>query len=81
MYRDSWKRFVLPEPPAVNYIVPWELLRILEDRGWHIHDQWGTFDNVPTGDNVTAGTDLDPTTLPLALQQAAATVWNIVASQ
>lgn len=80
MYRDSWKRFVAPEPPPVNFIVPWELTRLLEERGWQIHEQWGSFDTVAAaGNNVAA--ELDVTQLPLPLQQAAATVWNVIATR
>jgi SAM-dependent methyltransferase len=82
MYRDSWKRFVDPEPPAVTYLVPWELIRLIEERGWTVHEQWGSFDTVTsrTGDGSNVASDLDIETLPLPLQQAAATVWNLVAS-
>jgi SAM-dependent methyltransferase len=79
MYQDSWKRFVSPQPPAVNYIVPWELLKVLDDRGWTVLGQWGSFDTVASaGANVAAAAELDVTTLPLPLQQAAATVWNLI---
>ena len=77
MYRDSWKRFVAPEPPPVNFIVPWELTRLLDERGWQIHEQWGSYDSIAVaGSNVAA--DLDIAQLPLPLQQAAATVWNVI---
>lgn len=80
MYGDSWKRFVSPEPPAVNYIVPWELLRLLQERGWTVHEQWGSYDAIgPNAANAAAGIDIDA--LPLPLQQAAATVWNVIASR
>ena len=82
MYRDSWKRFVDPEPPAVTYLVPWELIQLIEERGWTIHEQWGSFDAISsqTGDGSNVASELDIAVLPLLLQQAAATVWNLVAS-
>jgi 2-polyprenyl-3-methyl-5-hydroxy-6-metoxy-1,4-benzoquinol methylase len=82
MYRDSWKRFVDPEPPSVTYLVPWELLRLIEERGWTVHEQWGSFDSIASlGDDAhNVAAKLDPSTLPLLLQQAAATVWNLVVS-
>lgn len=82
MYRDSWKRFVDPEPPAVTYLVPWELTRLIEERGWTIHEQWGSFDAITSrsGDGSNVASELDVTALPLLLQQAAATVWNLIAS-
>lgn len=82
MYRDSWKRFVEPNPPTVTYLVPWELIRLVEERGWTIHEQWGSFDNVVSqrGKNDNVASDLDTAALPLPLQQAAATVWNLIVS-
>lgn len=80
MYRESWRRFIAPEPPPINYIVPWELIRVLEERGWHIHEQWGSFDSVAHAANNVA-VDLDTSQLPLRLQQAAATVWNVIATR
>lgn len=78
MYKDSWQRFVSPEPPAVNYIVPWELNQVLVARGWQLHEQWGSYDNIPSGDNELGGFDMS--NLPLPLRQAAATVWNVIVS-
>lgn len=81
IYRESWQRFVDPEPRSLTYLLPWELTRLLEERGWSLHEQWGSFDTVPVregaGSNVAAG--LDTGALPLPLQQAAATVWNVIA--
>jgi SAM-dependent methyltransferase len=82
MYRDSWKRFVDPEPPAVTYLGPWELVRLIEERGWTVSEQWGSFDSIASlGDDArNAASGLDIATLPLLLQQAAATVWNLIVS-
>jgi ubiquinone/menaquinone biosynthesis C-methylase UbiE len=80
IYGDSWRRFVSAEPRAVNNMVPWELLRLLQERGWSVHEQWGSYDAIgPNAANVAA--DLDVTEFPLLLQQAAATVWNVIASR
>lgn len=79
MYRDSWRRFIAPEPPPVNFLMPWELNRLLDERGWQLHEQWGSFDSVAhAANNVAAG--LDMSQLPLPMQQAAATVWNVIAT-
>jgi ubiquinone/menaquinone biosynthesis C-methylase UbiE len=78
VYRHSWKRFLANEPEPMNYVTPWELIRILEEKGWRIAEQWGSFD--PLGADATnAAANLDPSLLPLPLQQAAATVWNVIA--
>jgi len=79
MYRDSWRRFIAPEAPPVNFLMPWELIRLLEERGWQIHEQWGSFDSVAHAANNVAA-ELDMSQLPLPMQQAAATVWNIIAT-
>jgi len=80
MYRDSWRRFIAPEPPPINFLMPWELIRLLEERGWQVHQQWGSFDSVAHAANNVAA-ELDMTELPLPMQQAAATVWNIIATR
>lgn len=80
MYRDSWRRFIAPEPPPINFLMPWELIRLLDERGWQVHQQWGSFDSVAHAANNVAA-ELDMTELPLPMQQAAATVWNIVATR
>lgn len=80
MYRDSWRRFIAPEPPPINFLMPWELIRLLDERGRQVHQQWGSFDSVAHAANNVAA-ELDMTELPLPMQQAAATVWNIVATR
>ncbi len=80
MYRDSWRRFIAPEPPPINFLMPWELIRLLDERGWQVHQQWGSFDSVAHAANNVAA-ELDMTELPLPMQQAAATVWNIIATR
>jgi hypothetical protein len=55
---------------------------LIEERGWTVHEQWGSFDSIASlGDDAhNVAAKLDPSTLPLLLQQAAATVWNLVVS-
>lgn len=80
IYRHSWKRFLSDEPEPMNYVTPWELVRLLEEKGWTIEEQWGSFD--PIGDNAgNTAANVDVTTLPLPLQQAAATVWNVISGR
>lgn len=78
VYRHSWKRFLSSDVEPMNYVTPWELVRLLEEKGWQIAEQWGSFD--PIGGNAgNVAADLNVAALPLALQQAAATVWNLIA--
>ena len=78
VYRHSWKRFQSSEPEPMNYVTPWELVRLLEERSWSVEEQWGSFDAL--GDDAgNSAANLDVTRLPLPLQQAAATVWNVIA--
>lgn len=79
MYQDSWQRFVSPELPPVNFITPWELIRVLEERGWQVGEQWGTYDAI-ADDRTNVAADLDVANLPLPIQQAAATVWSLIAA-
>ncbi len=80
VYRHSWKRFLADEPEPMNYVTPWELIRLLDESGWSVEEQWGSFDPLG-GDAGNAAASLDATQLPLPLQQAAATVWNMIASR
>ncbi len=80
VYRHSWKRFLSDSPEPVNYVTPWELIRVLEEKGWTIKAQWGSFD--PLGSDAgNAAAGLDTGALPLPLQQAASTVWNVIAER
>jgi ubiquinone/menaquinone biosynthesis C-methylase UbiE len=79
IYRHSWKRFLADEPEPMNYVTPWELIRLLEEKGWTVGEQWGSFDTIGDAGNTAAG--LEIATLPLPLQQAAATVWNVIADR
>lgn len=78
IYRRSWRRHLLEDPPEVNWLLPWELEHLLEHAGWTIRDGWGAFDGSLTGPR----NPFDPAALaPLdrRLQQAAATAWTVVA--
>jgi ubiquinone/menaquinone biosynthesis C-methylase UbiE len=80
IYRHSWKRFLASETEPLNYVTPWELNRILQEKGWRIGQQWGSFDSLGEyAGNVARA--LDVSELPLPLQQAAATVWNVIATR
>jgi ubiquinone/menaquinone biosynthesis C-methylase UbiE len=80
IYRHSWQRFLASEPEPMNYVTPWELERLLLERGWHMAEQWGSYDSL--GDDATnAASGVDVELLPISLRQAAATVWNVIASK
>ncbi len=78
IYRRSWRRHLLEDPPEVNWLLPWELERLLEHAGWTIHDGWGAFDASLTGPANPFGPS-DVARLDRRLQQAAATTWTLVA--
>lgn len=80
IYRHSWKRFLSEEPEPMNFVTPWELTRLLEEKGWTVEEQWGSFDPLG-GDAGNAAAGMDVKSLPLPLQQAAATVWNVIAKK
>jgi SAM-dependent methyltransferase len=78
IYRKRWQRFERPDEATTNGILPWELEAILGQLGWSIQDQWGGYGQDHTGNEnpFTAETIRD---LDLRLQQAAATLWTIIA--
>jgi len=79
IYNRAWRRFVEPESVSANFMLPWELEEVLRDLGWTILDGWGRTGPSLTGDN----NPLDAaalSALPRPLQQAAATMWAVVAS-
>lgn len=78
IYRHSWTRFLSDEPEPMNFVTPWELARLLETKAWTVRAQWGSFDPIGDGANNPAE-GIDTAALPLLLQQAAATVWNVIA--
>jgi 2-polyprenyl-3-methyl-5-hydroxy-6-metoxy-1,4-benzoquinol methylase len=78
IYSASWMRHLPGGDPGNNYLVPWELERLLQEGGWRIVDGWGEW-----------GDDLYGTTNDLAirasgedraLQQATATTWTAIAT-
>jgi len=78
IYRGSWRRHLGDPPPEVNWLVPWELERLLEAEGWRVVDGWGDWGRDLTGEP----NPFDPG--PLAgldrrLLQASATTWCVVA--
>jgi len=79
IYRRSWQRHLRPAAENANYLLPWELERLLEAHGWTLRDGWGEGGGDCSGepnplDAVTIAT------LPRSLQQAAATTWTVIAS-
>ncbi|MCC6314478.1 MAG: class I SAM-dependent methyltransferase [Thermomicrobiales bacterium] len=79
IYRGSWRRHLRVEPPAVNWLAPWELERLLGFAGWIIREEWGEYGRDLTGEpnafQPGALADLDR-----RLRQAAATTWTFIAS-
>lgn len=78
IYRKSWRRHLLEDPPEVNWLLPWELEHLLEHAGWSIRDGWGEFG----GDLTGTANPFDPAALAALdrrLRQAAATTWTVIA--
>jgi hypothetical protein len=77
IYNRSWRRFVEPGNVGSNWIVPWEMETLLEQDGWTVIEQWGSYGVSMTGDgnNLESAIRNDP----LPLRQAAATIWTMVA--
>jgi SAM-dependent methyltransferase len=78
IYGRSWRRFVEPEAVAANFLTPWELETLLDQLGWEVTDGWGSFGANMSGDT-NAFTAASVAHLDRRLQQAAATIWAIVA--
>jgi SAM-dependent methyltransferase len=74
IYRDSWRRH-LHETTGCNYLVPWELERLVHAIGWETVAGWGDWGTDVRGNaNVAApGAAGD-----VLLQQATATTWTFV---
>ena len=78
IYQRSWERHLNAAPPEVNWLTPWELEHLLIAGGWRILDGWGDYSHDLAGtDNpfdqvMLAGLDI-------RLQQAAATMWTVIA--
>lgn len=79
IYQHRWRRFMQPNEATPNGVLPWELETMLTHLGWSILDQWGDYgqDLSGTGNSLTAGT---ASVLDQRLQQAAATLWTIIAA-
>ncbi len=78
IYRGSWRRHLGDAPPEVNWLVPWELERLLEADGWTVLDGWGEWGRDLTGQP----NPFDPGALAgldRRLLQASATTWCVVA--
>lgn len=78
IYGNAWQRHLDSERRANNYATPWELAALLSHLGWRIVDQWGDFGPTPDGEPNPLGGDV-VRSLPVSLQQAAATTWAFVA--
>jgi SAM-dependent methyltransferase len=78
IYGRSWRRFVEPEAVAANFLNPWELETLLDRLGWEVLDGWGFFGANMSGD-LNAFTADSVAHLDRRLQQAAATIWAVVA--
>jgi SAM-dependent methyltransferase len=76
IYRDSWLRHLPGGDPGNSYLLPWELEALLTKLGWTILDGWGDWGtDLYATENATAGVHTDP----VAVQQATATTWTILA--
>jgi len=78
---NVWQRHLEPDRRANNYVTPWELEALLGHLGWEVIAHRPDFGPSPDG----APPRFDPATiesldLPLALQQAAATTWAMLAT-
>jgi SAM-dependent methyltransferase len=77
IYSASWSRHLPGGDPGNNYLLPWELERLLLVDGWQIVDGWGEWGDDLYGtvnDLSAAGRDLSR-----QLQQATATTWTTIA--
>ena len=78
IYRQSWRRLTEPETVAANYATPWELEEVLRHLGWRVLDGWGAYGPALGGE--TSGFTAEGVAgLDVRLQQAAATVWAVIA--
>ena len=78
IYAESYKRFLDPGTFS-NRMLPWELERLLTDLGWAVHDGWGGYGLAGSGEAPVVSAQ-EAERLPPRLQQAAATIWSMVAS-
>ncbi|CAA9551278.1 MAG: hypothetical protein AVDCRST_MAG70-944 [uncultured Thermomicrobiales bacterium] len=78
---NVWQRHLDPGRRANNYVTPWELEALLGHLGWEVTAHLPHFGPSPDG----AAPTFDPSViegshLPMALQQAAATTWAMIAN-
>lgn len=78
IYGRSWRRFIEPDRHAVSYVTPWELELLLEHLGWEIVDGWGNYGTDLAGNAATVDASA-AANLPRRVQQAAATLWSVIA--
>lgn len=80
IYRERWRRFERPEETVANGILPWELESLLIEQNWTLLDGWGEFGGDFAGNqNPLAAADVSG--LHIRLQQAAATIWTVIATR
>jgi 2-polyprenyl-3-methyl-5-hydroxy-6-metoxy-1,4-benzoquinol methylase len=78
IYGEAWRRHVEPREFPLNFMVPWELEKVLAHFGWTVLDQWGdTSDAGPGRENELAGTSAE--SLDLRLRQTITTTWTFIA--
>jgi 2-polyprenyl-3-methyl-5-hydroxy-6-metoxy-1,4-benzoquinol methylase len=77
IYAASWMRHLPGGDPGNNYLLPWELERLLREEGWQIVEGWGEWGDDLYGTANNPGVALE--SADRALQQATATTWTIVA--
>jgi SAM-dependent methyltransferase len=78
IYSRAWCRFIEPQEVVANFLVPWELEALLDHLGWKVLDGWGSFGATMSGDT-NPFTAESVAHLDRRLQQAAASVWSVVA--
>ncbi|CAA9520437.1 MAG: hypothetical protein AVDCRST_MAG73-140 [uncultured Thermomicrobiales bacterium] len=78
IYDNAWRRLLNPDRGAINYAVPWELERVLEELGWTVVDGWGHYGAALSGEGNRFSAE-SVAGLDKRLQQAAATSWAVVA--
>lgn len=76
IYRDSWLRHLPGGDPGNSYLLPWELEALLTRLGWTILTGWGEWGaDLYATENAAASAHA----YPIAVQQATATTWTILA--
>jgi ubiquinone/menaquinone biosynthesis C-methylase UbiE len=78
IYASAWRRLLPDEPQTIQYITPWDLERLLTDRGWSVLDQWGDLDPAKQQAIVSAVSDEQDR---LRTLQTLSMTWAIIASR